>query len=257
VPPESRGSSRVEICWLTAFLDLPAGTFEEGAAFWAAATGTTLSPRRGESGQFATLLPATGDGCWRVQRLGAGDPLLHLDLHTPDRAGVVAVVAARGATVIDVQDDVTVLRSPGGLPFCVVDDDGSPRRAGPVDWGGHTSLLDQVCLDVPEAALESEIAFWSSLLGTESSPSTRRPEFVNLRRPPHLPLRLLFQVVGHDGDVGAHPDLATTDRAAEVERLVGLGARVVEVEQFWTVLAAPEGRLFCVTERDPSTGQLN
>jgi hypothetical protein len=160
-----------------------------------------------------------------------------------------------------------VLRSPGGLPFCVVAADSlgslrserSERLEGPapVDWGTHTSMLDQVCLDVPAPSLEKEIAFWAVTLEAEASRSVRRPEFTNLRRPDHLPLRLLFQEVGHAGEVSAHPDLATTDRQAEVNRLVGLGATVFVVEQFWTVLEAPDGRYFCVTERDPSTGQLN
>ena len=104
-------------------------------------------------------------------------------------------------------------------------------------------MLDQVCLDVPASSLEDEVAFWAATLDADASPSVRRPEFTNLRRPDHLPLRLLFQEVGHAGEVTAHPDLATTDRPAEVARLVGLGAAVVEVEEFWTVLEAPDGRL--------------
>jgi predicted enzyme related to lactoylglutathione lyase len=49
-----------------------------------------------------------------------------------------------------------------------------------------------------------------------------------------------------------HLDLTTTadDRHAEIERLVGLGARRVDVgqtgEESWTVLADPEGNEFCV-----------
>ena len=251
-----RRSSPVEIAWLTGFLDLRADTFEAGADFWTAVTGTTLSARRGPTGQFATLLPADGDACWRVQRLDAGGPGIHLDLHAHDRAGVVSDVTAAGARVADEQDDVTVLASPGGFPFCVVGAAEEVRPA-PVDWGRHRSMLDQVCLDVPEPTLDDEIAFWSRVLDAEPSTSARRPEFTNLRRPAQLPLRLLFQRVAHTGAVTAHPDLASTDRGAEVSRLVALGAVVVKVEEFWTVLRAPDARLFCVTERDPSTGQLN
>ncbi|HET8680620.1 MAG TPA: VOC family protein [Micromonosporaceae bacterium] len=47
-----------------------------------------------------------------------------------------------------------------------------------------------------------------------------------------------------------HLDLRATDRVAEVERLVGLGATAVDehaVPHFaWTVLADPAGNLFCV-----------
>ena len=70
-----------EVAWLTGFLDLRADTFEAGTRFWTAATGTRLSTRRGERGQFATLLPEGADACWRLQRLDSGGPSMHLDLH--------------------------------------------------------------------------------------------------------------------------------------------------------------------------------
>ncbi|MGH3409435.1 MAG: VOC family protein [Streptosporangiaceae bacterium] len=48
----------------------------------------------------------------------------------------------------------------------------------------------------------------------------------------------------------AHFDIAVPDEAEAVERLVGLGARVLWREdcqtQHWTVLADPQGREFCV-----------
>jgi hypothetical protein len=245
-----------EVAWLTGFLDMTAETFEVGARFWAAATGTRLSPLRGDDGQFATLLPERADACWRVQQLDSGGPAVHLDLHG-DMPSLERDLVARGATLVERYDDVVVLRSPGGLSFCVVAGGDETIRPAPVDWGTHTSLLDQVCLDVPVASVEQEVAFWTGALDTAASGSTRRPEFTNLRRPDHLPLRILVQRVGHAGAGTAHPDLATTDRGAEVARLAGLGAVVVEVEQFWTVLRAPDDRLFCVTERDPATGQLN
>ncbi|GAA2429875.1 VOC family protein [Streptomyces lavendulocolor] len=47
-----------------------------------------------------------------------------------------------------------------------------------------------------------------------------------------------------------HLDLAPDDQAAEVERIIGLGARRVDVGQgddvTWVVLADPEGNEFCV-----------
>ena len=47
-----------------------------------------------------------------------------------------------------------------------------------------------------------------------------------------------------------HLDLAPDDQAAEVERIVGLGARRVDIGQgdqkSWVVLADPEGNEFCV-----------
>lgn len=47
-----------------------------------------------------------------------------------------------------------------------------------------------------------------------------------------------------------HIDLAPDDQAVEVERIIGLGARRVDVGQgedaTWVVLADPEGNEFCV-----------
>ena len=54
-----------------------------------------------------------------------------------------------------------------------------------------------------------------------------------------------------------HIDLRPDDQAAEVERLIGLGASRVDVGQgdvSWVVLADPEGNEFCVLQnRRPSS----
>lgn len=52
-----------------------------------------------------------------------------------------------------------------------------------------------------------------------------------------------------------HIDLSPADREAEVERLVDMGARHVDIGQgdsrSWTVLADPEGNEFCVLRSTP------
>jgi len=51
-----------------------------------------------------------------------------------------------------------------------------------------------------------------------------------------------------------HLDLRPDDQAAEVERLVGLGATRVDLgqgEASWVVLADPEGNEFCVLRALP------
>jgi catechol 2,3-dioxygenase-like lactoylglutathione lyase family enzyme len=52
-----------------------------------------------------------------------------------------------------------------------------------------------------------------------------------------------------------HLDLYTGDPAAEVERLLALGAthhpRVTEADEEFIVLADPEGNLFCVVDKRP------
>ncbi len=69
--------------------------------------------------------------------------------------------------------------------------------------------------------------------------------------------RLLFQrkPKGSTKDIPIHLDLHSEDRAAEVERLTGLGATFVEerslkigpYEEFWAVMKDPEGNGFCVS----------
>ncbi len=46
--------------WVQVFLDVPGQAFEDSVAFWSAVTGWQPSERRGEDGQFLTLLPAAG-----------------------------------------------------------------------------------------------------------------------------------------------------------------------------------------------------
>ena len=55
-----------------------------------------------------------------------------------------------------------------------------------------------------------------------------------------------------------HFDLRPLDQAAQVERLVGLGARHADIGQgddvSWVVLADPEGNEFCVLAPRPQDG---
>src|SRR5687768_9154462 len=125
--------------WLTAFIDLPPTTFEAGAAFWLAATDSSLSSRRGESGEFASVLPRAGDPWLRFQRLGDGTARIHLDLHAddPDRLSTEAV--RLGAALLG-RDPVATFASPGGMVFCVVDSPLSVTAPTPA-WP-HRSRVD-------------------------------------------------------------------------------------------------------------------
>ena len=62
---------------------------------------------------------------------------------------------------------------------------------------------------------------------------------------------LLFEPVGEDKTTKnrLHLDFRPDDQSAEVDRLVALGARKVDIgqgDQSWVVLADPEGNEFCV-----------
>ena len=54
--------------------------------------------------------------------------------------------------------------------------------------------------------------------------------------------------------MAAHPDFAVADRAAETARHVALGAELERELDWWTVLRAPDGLAYCLTDRDPATG---
>ncbi|MFC7620533.1 VOC family protein [Microlunatus sp. GCM10028923] len=47
-----------------------------------------------------------------------------------------------------------------------------------------------------------------------------------------------------------HLDVEAPDRSAEVDRLLGLGARVHQVQEHLTTLLDPEGNEFCVADPD-------
>ena len=251
----------MRLSWLSAFIDLPGrppGRFERACAFWEAVTGSALSAPRGELQQFYTLKPPEGDAFLKVQRTSAEASGCHLDLHVDDPARALERAKSLGAAPPP-GGGVLGLSSPAGLAFCLVANRAEHgHRPPPQTWpGGARSLVDQLCIDVPAPAFEAECAFWAALTGWELRPGSR-PEFSYLVRPPSLPLRLLLQRLGDDGRAcaGAHLDLACDDVAAEAERHKALGAAVVREMPNWTALADPAGLAYCVTRRNPGTGQL-
>lgn len=247
--------------WLTVFVDLPAGHHADGQRFWSAVTGWPVSPPRGEDGEFTTLLPAGGEPHVKLQRVGGTTPRTHLDLHVADPTAASATVEDLGGVVVQRSPHgYVVMRSPGGYVFCLVGHEQRDRPAAPTEWpGGHTSLLDQVCLDIPGDDYDAELAFWAPLTGWAVVPSATRPELTRLRHPEGQAVHVLLQRLEHgDGPVRGHLDLATTDRAAEVARheLLGATREPTQPGERWTVLRAPTGERYCITDRDPLTGRL-
>jgi len=242
--------------WITAFLDFAPDHADVGARFWSAVTGYDVSPRRGDTDEFATLVASDGDPFLRVQTLVEGDDRIHLDLHVANPRAAADRAVGLGATVL-ADLGYVVMRSPGGFAFCFVPHPGATRPA-PATWAGeHSSLVDQVCLDIPASSYDVECEFWRDLTGWEPRASAVSPDFQSLLRPEGQPLRLLFQRLGEPtGEVRAHLDWAATDRAAETARHQDLGAQVVDTRAVWTVLTDPVGRVYCITDRDPETGML-
>jgi hypothetical protein len=244
--------------WLTIFLDFPAGSFDSGVAFWREATGYGLSAARGADGQFATLLPPSGDAYLRVQRVGDGAGGCHLDLHVDTGAESLDAAAGRaeaaGAAIRHREDGLVIAGSPGGFTFCLVRWDGERAVPPPLPAAGGdgVSRADTLCLDVPPDEFGRELAFWAELTGQQARPAPV-PGYAYLTQPPGWPARLLLQRRDRaaPGDrTRAHVDFGCTDPGAR-DRHVALGARVADTQEHWTVLTDPAGRDYCLVSRDP------
>jgi predicted enzyme related to lactoylglutathione lyase len=244
----------VEIVWVALFADVAAEEFDRASAFWSGVTGATPAEPGGRSGEWVPLVRDGEDSVVLLQRTGRQPGMAgwHPDLIVAD--GDVAVRRARelGATVRRASGAVTVLATPAGQTFCLVEDGRARSLPRPVAWpGGHRSLVDQVCFDIPPADLDREVAFWAALTGWTHRASDQHAEFQRLMRPPAMPVQILLQRLDGDDPLRAHADLSCSDVPAEVARHEELGARVVRRTEGWTTLQDPVGLLYCVTRRVP------
>jgi predicted enzyme related to lactoylglutathione lyase len=94
-------------------------------------------------------------------------------------------------------------------------------------------------------------AFWSEATGYQ--PVTLEDDFAALAAPDKRGVRgILFWKVPEPKAAKnrMHVDLATKNPQDEIDRLVGLGAQMVEYREGngrgWTVMADPEGNEFCI-----------
>ena len=119
-----------------------------------------------------------------------------------------------------------------------------------------TARIAQWTLDVRDVA--SMARFWAAVLGYRIGGDGQ-----HLWPPPdagpHAPSVWLQPVAEPTpGKNRGHPDLVAVDADAEVGRLLGLGARHVDVGQSgdegFVVLADPEGNEFCVLRRGRGDG---
>jgi predicted enzyme related to lactoylglutathione lyase len=238
--------------WVTAFLDFPEETHEAGAGFWSTVTGYERSAQRGPEGQFATLVPPEGLDYLRLQRLTEG-PRIHCDLHVDDIAAAMEQAQQLGGSVVEQPlDDLAIMRSPGGFVFCFVPGVTGPRPAPSLWPEGHTSYVDQVCLDVPPSRYAAEMDFWAAVTGWSRRDPRPGSEFGRLTPGPDQPLQLLVQRLDDEQDsVTAHLDWSASDHEAEVEQHVAAGAEVRGRYEGWTVLRDPADMTYCVTRRKP------
>ncbi|WP_194814320.1 VOC family protein [Nocardia sp. XZ_19_385] len=243
------------IRWVWAFLDRPAARFDECVTFWSTITGTEPSERRGEDGEFLTLLPdpalfaAAGIKMQAVTGLGG----VHLDFDVEDIPSAVRFTLDLGAELVANHPGYAVLRSPGGQLFCFTP--AGPAKSHPAPAvtapDGTLSRLDQVCLDIGASDYSSESRFWTTLTGWDHTEATL-PEFSRLRPKVPFPVQFLLQRLGEDRPTTAHIDLACSDIEATAGWHESLGATVVERQPHWIVMNDPGGAYYCVTSRDPN-----
>lgn len=193
------------------------------AGFWSDVTGWAVGPPRSGHPEWRSLEPASGDAYLHLQEVDA-PPRVHIDLEAHQPGDTAARATQLGADLVGESDRWATLRSPGGLPFCVLAAGTHVHDAPqPQAWSeGHHSRLMQVCIDSPRSVHEREVAFWKQLLDEG------------------------------DGPVRAHLDLGTDDVPGEVRRLIGLGAHDVAPGRGWHLLRDPAGSLFCVTGNSPA-----
>jgi hypothetical protein len=239
----------IDVRWVWLFLDTPRADARRSWAFWSQVTGWPLSATRGDDDEFATLVPPRGDPWVKVQAVADGPGGIHLDLDVDDVAAAAVEAERLGATRIGaIGHEVVILRSPGGLTFCLTPWHGDAEQVR----DGADELVDQVCLDCPDDVHDTEVGFWGSLTGWPWV-DVDEPELSRLSRPDGIPLRLLFQRLGEPtGPVRAHADLACADREISLGRHLAAGARVVQAREGWTVMADPVGRVYCLTGRNPT-----
>lgn len=107
--------------------------------------------------------------------------------------------------------------------------------------------FSEICIDA--ADIQALSGWWAGALGWPQE--VTEDGDIALRAPDGAGPDWLFLAVP-DGKVvknRIHFDFTPTDQQAEVDRLIALGARYVDIgqgEQTWVVLADPEGNEFCV-----------
>ncbi|MBI5088032.1 MAG: VOC family protein [Actinobacteria bacterium] len=217
------------------------------AQFWAAALGWEVAAFDGDVG----LVPTDGTGI-RILFLPVPEPKvgknrIHLDLTTTsldDQLGSVERLLALGGRHVDVgqapDDDHIVLADPEGNELCLIE-----------PWNNFLSTCGRLgsitCDGTPAVGhFWSEVLGWPLVWDQDDETAIRAPDgtgpFITWG-PPLLP---------KVGKNRLHLDVAPIDgigQQAEVDRLVALGARHVDIGQGdvdWVVLADPDDNELCV-----------
>jgi predicted enzyme related to lactoylglutathione lyase len=112
----------------------------------------------------------------------------------------------------------------------------------------HRNLLNTFVIDAPSDVRDQTVTFWAGALGATATPTAMEAYHILDGAVP--PNRVVVQDVG-TGAAGVHFDIHTDDLEAEVQRLVRLGATVVDDSWAshpgrWVIMHDPAGVEFCV-----------
>ncbi|KAA0107719.1 VOC family protein [Mycolicibacterium sp. P1-5] len=113
----------------------------------------------------------------------------------------------------------------------------------------HRIVLSTIIIDAPSDDYSATTDFWAGALDAQAVHPRGAPDY-RILDGASADLRVVVQQV-HQGSAGVHLDIHTDDLDAEVERLVGLGATVVDASfkdhpGQWVIMADPAGKQFCV-----------
>jgi predicted enzyme related to lactoylglutathione lyase len=236
---------------------------ERLAEFWA----TLLDYEAASAGDSWIATDPRGEGTRllfnRMEKSETIEVPIHVDVNVPDREAELTrilqlggqFVETRSDSIGDVSETWTVMRDPEGNGFCIQ----SPPETPPHRYIGNVTFSS--------AEPRRLGAFWAEALGWPEEETDEgfmqqlrdagvaEPDLsgfyvtrpANAGRP-----RFLFQrrEKSRPASYPIHLDFGTDDREAEVERLVRVGASVVETKEganlTFTILRDPEGNPFCV-----------
>jgi predicted enzyme related to lactoylglutathione lyase len=113
----------------------------------------------------------------------------------------------------------------------------------------HRIVLSTFIIDAPSDDYDKTTAFWAGALDAQTLQPPGIPDY-RILEGASQDFRVVVQNV-HTGQAGVHLDIHTDDLDAEVERLQGLGATIVDASfkdhpGQWVIMADPAGKEFCV-----------
>src|SRR5690348_11873252 len=149
--------------WIHAVIDVPAVEHAAAGRFWAQALGWQVGAPWPDHPELQSFEPPSGDPYMHLQQID-GAPGVHLDIESDTPETTVENAVRLGAALVGEQARWRTLRSPGGLPFCVLraTEHEPPQPVAYPD--GHRARMVQICVDSPASRHDAEVAFWRALL---------------------------------------------------------------------------------------------